>query len=127
VPFVYPVFDTINVSNRTVVGSLVSVLYWRIMLKNVLPVDAKGVIAVLKNTQGQVLVYRIVGANDEFLPDGDQHLAKYKHLAQNGSMTSSSNQASMEMRSDSLTSVNLDEYRALQLHAALPDSIVTGL
>jgi class 3 adenylate cyclase len=104
--FVYPVFDTINPDNRTVVGNLVSVIYWRILFKDVLPDDAKGVIAVLKNTKGQELAYKIVGAKVEFLPNGGQHLAKYNHLsAPNGSMTSSY-QASMEKRS--LTSVNLD-------------------
>jgi class 3 adenylate cyclase len=112
--FVYPVFDTIDLDNRTVVGSLVSVLYWRILFKNVLPVDAKGVIAILKNTQGQELAYKIVGANVEFLPDGGQHLAKYNHLVQNGSMTLSS-QPALEKRS--LTSVILDtEHCSYMLH-----------
>jgi class 3 adenylate cyclase len=111
--FSYPVFDTLNVHTRKPVGCLGSVMYWRFLFKNVLPDDSRGIIAVLENTHGDVLTYRIHGPNVTFVDAGDLHDPKYDDMARKCGMISSY-RTPMERRS--LTSVDFDtEYNSYRL------------
>jgi class 3 adenylate cyclase len=111
--FSYPVFDTLNVHTRKPVGCLGSVMYWRLLFKNVLPDDSHGIIVVLENTHGDVLTYKIHGPNVTFVNAGDLHDPKFDAMGRKCGMISSY-RTPMERRS--LTSVDFDtEYNSYNL------------
>jgi hypothetical protein len=56
----YPVFDNFSTS-RKLVGVVISDIYWRLHLEQVLPPNAKGVIAVLENNVNQSFTYQLDG------------------------------------------------------------------
>jgi hypothetical protein len=74
--FAYPVFDSFDLDNRTVVGILGRTFYWRLFFKDVLPPNTRGIICVLENSQGQMLTYRI-DQRVSYAGKGDLHDPKY--------------------------------------------------
>jgi class 3 adenylate cyclase len=71
--FAYPVFDTLNLTDRKVVGIFGSNVYWRLMLQNVLPATGDDFVVVIKNTIGQAESYKINGPEVLYLGTGDRH------------------------------------------------------
>lgn len=72
----YPVFDSFDPDNRTVVGVIGTNFYWRLYFKNVLPPNSKGIVCVLENTKGQKFTYR-VDDSVTYVGTGDHHEKKY--------------------------------------------------
>lgn len=72
-----PVFDTFEHKTRKVVGLIGTPFAWRLLLINLLPPNARGIIYALTNSLGQSLTYRIDGGETEYLGDKDLHGPKY--------------------------------------------------
>ena len=87
-PFSYPVFDTFDLTNRTVVGLITSTFYWKLYLENILPQNHNGIVCVLSNTFNQTFTYRIDGSKATYLGAGDLHDSKYDYLEVSGDMES---------------------------------------
>ena len=77
---VYPVFDKFD-SGRQVVGTLAMLIFWFVMIENILPEDVVGVVVVFENGLGQVATYRIDGARSTFLGQEDLHDSSYDDWA----------------------------------------------
>ena len=75
-PFLYPVFDTFA-ANKTLVGIVLTNIYWRLHFENILPPNAAGIIAVLSSTANQTFTYQLDGARVTYLGPGDLHDPKY--------------------------------------------------
>jgi hypothetical protein len=86
--FGYPVFDSFDKINRTVVGLLGSSMYWSQYFKSILPKDTIGIICVLRNNRNQTFSYRIDCTVTYYLGDGDFHGSQYNSLGQSTSMAS---------------------------------------
>lgn len=85
-PFSYPVFDSFDPSNRTVVGWISSTFYWKLYLENILPENNKGIICVLSNKFNQTFTYRIDGSVATYMGVGDLHDPKYDYMQVTGQM-----------------------------------------
>eukprot|EP00977_Amphora_coffeiformis_P003232 scaffold599_cov180-Amphora_coffeaeformis.AAC.3 len=72
----YPIFDKFG-PDRQVAGLLVIEVFWHFLIEDVLPWDVVGVVVVFENGFGQVVTYRIDGANSGFLGQGDLHDPAY--------------------------------------------------
>jgi hypothetical protein len=111
--FGYPVFDSFEKANRTVVG-----MYWSQYFKNILPKDTIGILCVLRNTRNQTFTYRIDGTAMHFLGEGDLHDSQYDALGQTSSMASYLPVAKVKSpETKSYTSADLTtEYCNFELH-----------
>ena len=79
---IYPVFDSFDLKNRKVAGVISSSLYWQQYFMNILPDDMQGVICVLENTLGQIMTFRIDGAEVTYMGEGDLHVDEFDHMVQ---------------------------------------------
>ena len=70
-PFSYPVFDSFDLKNRTVVGLITSTFYWKLYLENILPENHNGIVCVLSNSFNQTFTYRIDGSKATYLGFGE--------------------------------------------------------
>jgi class 3 adenylate cyclase len=86
--FGYPIFDSFDKANRTVVGVLATSMYWNQYFKNILPGDTIGIVCVLRNNRNQTFSYRIDGTATHYLGEGDLHDSQYNSLGQSSSMAS---------------------------------------
>jgi hypothetical protein len=75
----YPVFDNFSTS-RKLVGVVLSDIYWRLHLKQILPPNAKGVIAVLENNVNQSFTYQLDGPDVTYLGEGDLHDKAFDYM-----------------------------------------------
>ena len=75
----YPVFDNFSTS-RKVVGVFSSDIYWRLHFEQVLPPNAKGIIAVLENNVNQSFTYQLDGPDVTYLGEGDLHDESFDHM-----------------------------------------------
>ena len=75
----YPVFDNFSTS-RKLVGVVLSDIYWRLHFKQILPPNAKGVIAVLENNVNQSFTYQLDGPDVTYLGEGDLHDKAFDHM-----------------------------------------------
>jgi hypothetical protein len=81
-PTITTVFDKLGYEeNRTVVGSVLGGIYWRIYLNGILPPGANDVMVILKNDCGQTYTYQLDGVDSAFVGIGDLHDDKYDYLA----------------------------------------------
>jgi class 3 adenylate cyclase len=69
----YPVFDSFDAGNRSVVGGLSVDFIWPQYFENVLPDDAHGLIVVVENACDDSFTYQISGSQAVFLGNGDLH------------------------------------------------------
>jgi class 3 adenylate cyclase len=106
-PFSYPVFDSFDLTNRTVVGQITSTFYWKLYLQNILPENRKGIVCVLSNSFNQTFTYRIDGSKATYLGAGDLHDNKYDYLEVVGNMESYlSSRSSAKSRSYTVVPLN---------------------
>ena len=77
---VYPVFDSFGATKK-LAGTLLTNVYWKILLSNLLPSNSRGIICVIKNSFNQTFTYRIDGSTATFIGMDDLHDAKYNHMA----------------------------------------------
>ncbi|CAB9501603.1 respiration control sensor protein ArcB [Seminavis robusta] len=78
---VYPVFDTFDEKSRSVVGIIVTDVYWKILLSNLLPSHMRGIDCVVSNSFGQEFTYRLNGGVPILLGMGDHHDKNYDEMA----------------------------------------------
>jgi hypothetical protein len=104
---VYPVFSDFS-ENRTLAGVLNTNLYWSFYFADILPPTARGIIAVLENSQNQSFTYRINGPEVEYLGDGDMHEQQYDYMAVSEDV-STIIKASASPATRSYTTVDLDD------------------
>jgi hypothetical protein len=104
---VYPVFSDFS-ENRTLAGVLNSNLYWSFYFTDILPPTARGIIAILENSQNQSFTYRINGPDVEYLGDGDMHEPQYDDMVVSLDV-SSIVKASANPATRSYTTVDLDD------------------
>jgi len=76
---VYPVFSDFG-PNRTLVGVLNTNLYWSFYFADVLPPNAKGIIAVLENSRKQSFTYQIDGPDVKYVGLGDLHEEEFNNM-----------------------------------------------
>ena len=130
--FSYPVFDTLNKATRKVSGVLVTTIFWRLVLENVLPDHVEGMIVVVSNTLGQSVTYRIDGRTATLLGAGDLHSNEYDDFVITRDLTEDISKRSNSPERASYTSVDLDTsgYTSYQIHVypseAMEDSYVTN-
>jgi hypothetical protein len=82
----YPVFDNFSTS-RKVAGVLLSDIYWRLYFDDILPPNAKGVIAVLENNENQTFTYQLDGPDVTYLGEGDLHDEAFNHMLVSADVT----------------------------------------
>ena len=103
----YPVFDSFNPLEKKPVGVLMSAIFWRLLLLNILPENVQGVICVLKNSLGDAVTYQIDGRDAKYLGVGDLHDPRYNHMGVSRDISEYiAERASVE--SNSYTTVELD-------------------
>ena len=66
-------------------------LHWRRLFDDILPPDAKGIIAVFENSCGQAFTYRIDGRYVDYVGPGDLHDERFDYLENSVSLTESFN------------------------------------
>jgi hypothetical protein len=83
----YPILpnaaDDVSISNNAnndVVSILSMTIYWRDMLKNILPTGANGVDVVFENPCSPSFTYRLNGPTAAYRGAGDLHETAYSHL-----------------------------------------------
>lgn len=121
----YPVFDSFNVDDREVVGTLGLNLNWRTIFSRTLPSNVVGVYCIIQNTFNQTLSFIVDGSVVVYLGVGDMHEPAYNHMVQQESMNDYlANHVSKETRS--YTSVGLDSnYSDFKLYV-YPSSRMEG-
>ena len=72
----WPIFDSFDENNRTLVGLLTSVIYWRTYFEDILA-DNSVLDVVLSNTCNQTYTYQINGTKVNYLGPGDRHDPTY--------------------------------------------------
>ena len=89
--WMYPILDRIDTievtksddypSNFDVKGYIISNVYWRTLLQNILPHSSNGIVIVFENSyRGDKFTYQIDGPDTKFLGGGDHHDPKYNHM-----------------------------------------------
>jgi len=86
----YPILDKFDIDGNTV-AILSATIAWKNYLENILPDNVKGVVCVVKNSQGQAFTFRIDGAEATFLGLEDLHDDQFDHLRVSGDYSSFSN------------------------------------
>jgi hypothetical protein len=76
----YPVFNSVNPMNRNVSGLIITTIFWRLLLADILPNSVQGVVCVLSNSLNESVTYQINGRDVVFLGTGDQHDTKYDDM-----------------------------------------------
>ena len=83
---IYPIVNSLDsvridiTKDDPVVGLLLSVAYWRELIKNILPDNSVGLVVVFEASCGDLFTYQLDGPETTYLGAGDQHDSKYDHL-----------------------------------------------
>jgi class 3 adenylate cyclase len=108
----YPVFDNFSTS-RKLAGIILSDIYWRLHFEQVLPPNAKGIIAVLENNVNQSFTYQLDGPDVTYLGEGDLHDEAFDHMQVSADVSKFlSTYASVE--TEGFTAVPLTEVEGVQ-------------
>jgi hypothetical protein len=84
----YPIIDDVdsvevagatgyNASEHTFVGMLAASIYWRDLMKDILPTNSSSVIVVVTNPCNLPFTYKVNGPQVQYLGVGDQHEKQY--------------------------------------------------
>ncbi|CAB9497953.1 Receptor-type guanylate cyclase gcy [Seminavis robusta] len=76
----YPVFDSFEVSNRSLAGFLHMPLIWRLNYERVLPEGMDGFLVVMKDSSDQSFTYRVDGPTVTYLGFHDFHDSRYDDM-----------------------------------------------
>jgi Adenylate and Guanylate cyclase catalytic domain len=76
-----------NYSNGRVVGVIAAEIYWRELIRKLLPKRSKGIDVVFDNACTQSFTYRVNGPNVVYRGLGDQHEVKFDHRVQRRRVT----------------------------------------
>ena len=87
----YPLLTAFG-DDAKVGGALASLMNWEVYFEGVLPQNAIGLVAVLKNTCEQAYTFVVNGPDVAFVGEGDLHDTKYNDMVRGVSFTSLINQ-----------------------------------
>lgn len=68
-------------ANETVVALIAVSIYWRNLIRDILPPGSNGIVVVVECPCNEIFTYQINGSDVNYLGVGDTHDAKYNHLA----------------------------------------------
>jgi Adenylate and Guanylate cyclase catalytic domain len=94
--------DPDTMTKNAVVAILVVEIYWRDLIRDILPEGSNGIIVEVESPCNEKFSYQIFGPEVKFLGIGDSRNAKYRHLEKSGNFANFS----------TLT-VNKDEYSGI--------------
>lgn len=77
-----PIYDSFDTHTRSLAGVLHGVLAWEFYLTDLLPPGSHDIVAILKNSCGQMATFEIQGPHAEFIGDGDLHDAAFDDMVQ---------------------------------------------
>ncbi len=72
-----PIFDTLNGTDRKVVGVIESAIYWRWFLRNILPKNDFGITVIIANDCDGSFTYHLDGPEASAIGFGDRHERKF--------------------------------------------------
>jgi hypothetical protein len=72
--------------DSTVVGIISLSIYWRDLIRNILPVGSRGIVCVFENTCGKSFTYKMYGPQVEYLGRGDLHDSRYNSQRQSSTL-----------------------------------------
>lgn len=89
--FYYPIIDALdrvslsedgdyNPARNKIVGMVAAQIYWRAMIKDILPPGSDGIAIVFASPCNDPFTYQINGPSVQYLGVGDKHETKYDHL-----------------------------------------------
>lgn len=102
-----------NSTNNKFVGMIAATIYWRNLLKDILPSESKGVVVVFTNPCNLPFTYQINGAKVQYLGVGDLHDTEYDSL---GIHSDLGNLNSFSEHASDYTGAPLDPYCPFTLH-----------
>ena len=118
VTLLHPVIDTYS-PNKPVVAVLGMILFWRLLLNNVLPPLATGVDVVFSNnTCNQTFTYQIHGKVADYVGPADYHNPKYNYLKHEINLKKEFN----ENHSDQYSGVLFGDYQCQYTVSVYPTS-----
>lgn len=80
----YPIFDSFQKEDRSVVAVFAASLLWKHYFADILPSTVQGMICVMSNSAGQKFSYRLDGHQPKYLGDGDFHDMDFDHMRKAG-------------------------------------------
>jgi hypothetical protein len=102
-----------NGSEHTFVGMLAASIYWRDLMKDILPANSSSVIVVVTNPCNLPFSYQINGPRVRYLGVGDRHESQYDELVMESPL---SNLNAYSARDSEYTGAPLDPYCPFTLH-----------
>jgi Adenylate and Guanylate cyclase catalytic domain len=78
----FPIYGSFDKNDTIPVAMLSAVVHWGSYLKNVLPSQAKGIVAVIENPCSGSFTYMIYGGTAVFVGQGDFHDRKFERFRQ---------------------------------------------
>ncbi len=79
-----PIFDTLNGTDRKVVGVVESAIYWRFFLHNILPKNDFGITVVIENECDGSFSYHLDGPEARAIGFGNRHNKKFSEYEVSG-------------------------------------------
>ena len=83
----YPIIDDIShidlrdsITTKEVVGVLVVSIYWRELIRDILPLGSNGIVVVVHCPCNEPFTYQVNGPEVQYLGVGDNHDTKYDYL-----------------------------------------------
>jgi hypothetical protein len=70
----------------TVVGIFALSIYWRDLIRNILPEGSRGIVCVFENACGKSFTYKMHGPEVEYLGRGDLHDSRYNSQRQSSAL-----------------------------------------
>jgi hypothetical protein len=83
--------------NNTVVALLTAQIYWRDLIRSILPDGSNGIVVIVDCPCNEKFSYQMFGSEVKYLGVGDLHDAKYQHLGRSGNL---SDYTSVSVRKD---------------------------
>lgn len=84
--FYYPVLESLERGSK-VVASIGTLLHWDRFLRDILPENINGLVAVIENTCEQKHTFEINGRDVEYMGEGDLHDTSFDYLKEEASFT----------------------------------------
>ena len=119
----YPVFDSFHPTEKNMSGVVLTTIFWRLLFVDILPDSVQGLVAVLSNSLGEKVTYRIDGRNAIYVGEGDLHETKYDDMVVTRDISEYMIQRAGP-QSTSYTSIPLDtEYTSYKIHVYPSDDM----
>jgi hypothetical protein len=96
--------EHVTTANSSIVALLAVQIYWRDLIRDILPKGSNGIVVVVECPCNENFSYQVFGSEVKYLGVGDLHDLKYRHLKRIGTLTDFS-----------ALSLHKDEYSGLPL------------